>query len=75
MLRAITTGWFSWRFAVVDTSDRHVGEMALSSWRERGQLTIDGTSYSVSREGWGAFVAWLAVAAWKRDAETAARPS
>jgi hypothetical protein len=50
MLRAIPKRWFSWDFTVIEGS-RPVADIDLSWWREKGVLTVDGVTYSVSREG------------------------
>ena len=41
--------WFTWNFSVLD-GERPLAEVNLSSWRERGTLTIEGADYSVYRE-------------------------
>ncbi len=41
--------WFSWDFAVHD-ADRHVADIDVSWWRERGTLVVDGSPYDVYRE-------------------------
>jgi len=41
--------WFSWNFSVLD-GERTLADVHLSSWRERGTLTIEGVEYVVSRE-------------------------
>jgi hypothetical protein len=57
MLKAIPKHWFSWDFRIID-DDRDIARIDVSSWRERGVLTIDGARYGVYREGWmsGPFV-------------------
>jgi len=42
--------WFSWNFAVED-AQRHVADLDVSWWRDRGTLIVNGTSYRVYREG------------------------
>ncbi len=51
MLRAIPKGWFSWDFTVVDEESGPVAEIDVSTWREKGLLTVDGVGYEVFREG------------------------
>jgi len=41
--------WFSWNFSVLD-GERALADVNLSSWRERGTLSIDGVEYSIHRE-------------------------
>ena len=49
--------WYSWDFNVQDSEGRPLGEVALSSWRERGTLSWAGSEYTVRRDGWtGPFV-------------------
>lgn len=57
MLKAIPKNWFSWDFTVIEDSTP-VAEIAVSWWREKGELTVRGSAYRVYREGpmWGAFV-------------------
>ena len=56
MLHIVPTHWYSWDVTVTDQS-RPVADIALSWWREKGELTIDGALYRVSREApSGAFV-------------------
>jgi hypothetical protein len=56
-LTAIPAHWFSWDFRLHDEGGVPCGEVALSVWRERGAVTVDGHTYAVSREGLlGAFV-------------------
>jgi len=57
MLQVVPTHWYSWDFRVTDES-RRVAEIAMSWWREKGTLTVDGATYPVYREGAmsGAFV-------------------
>ena len=41
--------WYSWDFYVLD-GDRQLAEFNLSSWREKGVVTVDGVAYSLYRE-------------------------
>jgi hypothetical protein len=41
--------WYCWDFAVV-SQDRTVADLDLSSWREKGVVSIDGREYTVGRE-------------------------
>ena len=50
MLTIIPKAWYSWDFSVLD-GDRQLAFMDLSSWREKGILTIDGVEHRVYREG------------------------
>jgi len=50
MLTIIPKAWYSWDFSVVD-GDRQLASMDLSSWREKGILTIEGVKHRVYREG------------------------
>jgi len=57
MLEAVPNNFFSWDFTVMD-GPRPVAEIDVSRWREKGQLTVEGTPYEVYREGLmsGAFI-------------------
>jgi len=57
MLKAIPKRWFSWNFTVMEGS-QPVADIDVSWWREKGLLTIQGTTYKVYREGLmsGAFI-------------------
>jgi hypothetical protein len=50
MLEVVPTGWFSWDFTISEGS-RPVAEFDISWWRERGELTVQGSTFRVSREG------------------------
>ena len=50
MLTIIPKAWYSWYFSVVD-QDRPLAFLDLSSWREKGTLTIEGVEHRVYREG------------------------
>jgi hypothetical protein len=56
-LQIVPTNWYSWDVKVSDES-RPVADIAMSWWREKGALTIDGATYRVYREAplSGAFV-------------------
>ena len=49
MLDVVPTHWFSWDVTVTDQS-RPVADIAVSWWREKGALRIDGETYRLSRE-------------------------
>lgn len=51
MLTAVPTRWFSWDCSLQGPSGEEVGQVLLSSWRERGSLVVDGVSYAVRRDG------------------------
>ena len=50
MLTIIPKAWYSWDFSVMD-GDRPLAYMNLSSWCEKGTLTIEGVEHRVYREG------------------------
>lgn len=50
MLQISPMRWFSWDFTV-ERGGRAVAELDISWWRERGELTIDGRTYGVRRDG------------------------
>jgi hypothetical protein len=58
MLSAVPKHWFSWDFAIQDATRHPVAEVRLSSWRERGAVSVQGVEHRVSRHGVlrGAFV-------------------
>ena len=57
MLRARPKKWYSWDYDVQDAEGRHVADVGLSSWRERGKVVLGGSEYRVRPEGWcGPFV-------------------
>ena len=49
MLQIAPTNSFSWDFKVSDES-RRVADIAMSWWRDRGELIIGGATYRVYRE-------------------------
>ena len=50
MLRIAPQRWFSWDFTVSQGSEP-VAEIDISWWRDRGELTVQGASFRVSRQG------------------------
>ena len=50
MLEAIPKSWFSWNFKISEDSKK-IADLDMSSWREKGELRIDGVSYVVFRKG------------------------
>jgi hypothetical protein len=57
MLSAQPRKWYSWDFTLQDADGRHVADLDLSSWRDRGKVALGGTDYRVRREGlFGPFV-------------------
>jgi hypothetical protein len=57
MLTASPRSWFSWNFTLAKDGES-LADIDLSSWREKGALTVANSSYRVHREGLfsGAFV-------------------
>ena len=57
MLKATPKSWFSWNFTVMGGA-QPVADIDVSWWREKGLLTVQGTTYKVYREGLmsGAFI-------------------
>ena len=51
MLSAQPRKWYSWDFTVQDAEGRHVADVDLSAWRERGKVMLAGTEYRVRPEG------------------------
>ena len=49
-LTIVPLRWYSWDFDVMEGT-RHLARIDVSSWREKGVLTIDGADYRVYREG------------------------
>jgi hypothetical protein len=43
--------WFSWNFRVMDSVGMPWAEIGLSSWRERGSVSVENRQYRVTREG------------------------
>jgi hypothetical protein len=57
MWSAIPRGWLAWDFDVRDDGGQTLGEVRLTSWRERGAVVAAGVEYKVFRESLlGAFV-------------------
>ena len=50
MLTAVPKSWFSWNFLLREARGTVVGEVLLSSWRERGAVVADGLTYRIYRE-------------------------
>jgi len=49
--------WYSWDFWLREPTGSTVGEVRLSSWRERGSVVLDGVKYPIRRYGFlGPFV-------------------
>jgi hypothetical protein len=46
-----TRRWFSWDFSILQNGSPIAEIKCRSSWREKGTLAIDGSSYEVYREG------------------------
>lgn len=57
MLMAVPQNWYSWNFTLTDQG-KPLADLRLSSWIEKGVLTIANQAYHVYREGslTGAFV-------------------
>jgi len=51
MLKLVPKHWFSWEFRLVDPVGMPWGEIALSSWRDRGSIAVGNQQYRVSRQG------------------------
>jgi len=51
MLSAQPRKWYSWDFTLNDAEGRHLADLDLSSWRERGRVVLGGTEYRVRPEG------------------------
>jgi len=51
MMTLVPKHWFSWDFRLMDPEGMPWGEIGLSSWRERGSVTVGGQRYKVSRQG------------------------
>jgi len=50
LLKLVPKSWLSWNFSVLEES-HSVADIDISWWREKGVLTVEGTSYEVYREG------------------------
>jgi hypothetical protein len=57
VLRAVPNSWFFWDFTILD-DERVIGTIDLAWVREAGELSLDGATYRVYRDGLlgGAFV-------------------
>ena len=53
MLSARPKKWYSWDFTLHDAEGRHVADLDLSSWRDRGRVVLGESEYRVRREGLG----------------------
>ena len=51
MMTLVPKHWFSWDFRLKDSVGMPWGEIGLSSWRERGSVTVGDQQYKVSRQG------------------------
>ena len=55
-LDLVPKGWFSWDFTVL-RDGALIAEIDISSWGEKGTLTVDGDQYAVYRDGFlGPFI-------------------
>ena len=43
--------WFSWTFSVLDGEDSVAKSVDLSWWSDKGQLTVEGVTYTARRTG------------------------
>lgn len=50
MLQLEPTRWFSWAFSVADDG-KLLGTLDISVWRERGDLTVAGRTFTIVRDG------------------------
>lgn len=50
MLTAVPHHWFSWDFSLFNKGES-VAEIDMSSWREKGSVTVSNSTYRVYREG------------------------
>jgi len=53
MLSAQPKKWYSSDYSLRDAEGRHVADLGLSSWRDRGAFALGGAEYRVRREGLG----------------------
>ena len=53
MLIAQPKKWYSWDYSLRDAEGRHLADLGLSSWRDRGTFVLGGAEYHVRREGLG----------------------
>lgn len=50
MLRAYPQSWFSWKFRILDESDRDIATIDIGWIREDGQLRLGEKTYRIYRE-------------------------
>jgi hypothetical protein len=50
MLTLEPTAWYSWAFTVA-RDGRALSALDISTWRERGDLVVEGEPYRIAREG------------------------
>lgn len=50
MLQLEPKHWYSWDFTL-SAAGSPVAQLDISSWRERGELTVQGARYKVSKQG------------------------
>jgi len=50
MLKLVPKSWFSWDFVITDGVSP-IADIDVSWWREKGVLTVRGSTYDVYREG------------------------
>ena len=53
MLSARPKKWYSWDYSLRDADGRHLADVGLSSWRDRGTFVLGGAEYRLRREGLG----------------------
>jgi hypothetical protein len=51
VLNVVPKSWFSWDFWLQDPGGNAVGEVRLSSWRERGSVVVSRVTYTIRRDG------------------------
>ncbi len=49
ILELVPLRWFSWDFSVLQNGSP-IAEIHITSWREKGVLTVGGSSYNIYRE-------------------------
>jgi len=50
MLELEPTRWYSWAFTVADGGEP-LGTLDISAWRERGDVTLAGQTFTIARKG------------------------
>ena len=50
MLRAYPQSWFSWKFRILDVSDRHIATIDIGWVREDGELCLAERTFRLFRE-------------------------